>query len=237
MRINKYLAESGVASRRSSEQFVLAGRVKLNGKTVTALSTEVNVENDTVLLDGKKVKPMTKHIYLMLNKPKGYITTTSDEKGRKTVMDLVTEYQRERLFPVGRLDYETEGLLLLTTDGELANRIAHPRHEIPKTYVARVEGELTRQEVETLSRGVTLDDGTVTKRCKVCLLGVENKLSRIEVVITEGKNRQVRRMFAALNRHVVFLKRMAIGELKVGGLTRGTHRPLKAFEIEYLKKL
>ena len=236
MRINKFLAECGLASRRNCETLVTDGRVKINGKKVTNLATEVNEETDLVSVDDKPVKPIGKHLYILLNKPKGYVCTTSDEHGRKTVMDFFAgKYEGKRLFPVGRLDYDTEGMLLLTTDGDLSNRLMHPRNEITKTYVAKIEGEISEEELNKLREGVVLD-GVKTKKSKVKLLGYDGKISRIEVVISEGRNRQVRRMFESINRDVVFLKRVAIGEIKLGGLYRGNFRELKPNEIDYLKK-
>ena len=236
MRINKYLAECGLASRRASEQIIIAGRIKLNGKIVTDLATDVS-EDDFVTVDGKRAEPIHKHIYLMLNKPKGYITTTSDEKGRKTVMDLLDKkFANKRVFPIGRLDYDTEGLLLLTTDGDLCNRISHPRNDISKTYIAKIENEISEEELNKIRGGVILD-GVKTKRCRISVLEFDGKLTRLEVVISEGRNRQVRRMFESINREVVFLKRVGVGELKLGGLGRGECRELKPHEIDYLKKV
>jgi 23S rRNA pseudouridine2605 synthase len=236
MRINKYLAECGLGSRRASEQFVLDGRILVNGKKVTNLATEVNPESDKVSLDGKKVAPIAKHLYIALNKPKGCVTTTSDDKGRKTVLDyLADKYKNKRVFPVGRLDYDTEGLILLTTDGDMANRVMHPRNELPKTYIARLGSDITDDELEILRGGVVLD-GERTKKCKVRRLEAEDGSPRIEVVISEGRNRQVRRMFESLKHTVDFLKRTAIGEIRLGGLGRGESRELKPQEIEYLKK-
>ncbi|MBO5214734.1 MAG: rRNA pseudouridine synthase [Clostridia bacterium] len=237
MRINKFLAECGIASRRNCEALVLEGRVKVNNKKVLKLATDVDPESDLVSVDDKPVKPIGKHLYIMLNKPKGYVCTTSDELGRKTVMELLKDkYPGKRIFPVGRLDFDTEGLLLLTTDGDLANRLMHPRNEISKTYVAKIEGEISEADLNKLRSGVELD-GVKTKKCKVKLLGFDENMSRIEVVITEGRNRQVRRMFESINRDVVFLKRTAIGDIKLGGLYRGNFRELKANESEYLKKI
>ncbi|MBR2988095.1 MAG: rRNA pseudouridine synthase [Clostridia bacterium] len=237
MRINKFLAECGVASRRNSETLVLEGRVKINNKVVTKLATEVDPELDLVSVDGKPVKPIGKHLYIMMNKPKGYVCTVSDEFGRKTVMDILGDkYPGKRIFPVGRLDYDTEGLLILTTDGDLANRLMHPRNEISKTYVAKIEGEISEADLNKLRSGVELD-GVKTKKCKVKLLEFNDNISRIEVTISEGRNRQVRRMFESINRDVIFLKRTAIGEIKLGGLFRGNFRELKERESEYLKKL
>ena len=236
MRINKYLAQCGFASRRASEQFVTEGRVKLNGKTVTDLATDI-MEQDYVTVDGKRAEPIHKHIYIMLNKPKGYITTTSDDKDRKTVIELLgRKFADKRIFPVGRLDYDTEGLLLLTTDGELCNRISHPRNEISKTYIAKIENEISEDELNKLRDGVILD-GVKTKRCRISVLGFDDKITRLEVVISEGRNRQVRRMFESINREVIFLKRVGIGEMKLGGLGRGEWRELKPYEIDYLKKM
>jgi len=237
MRINKFLAECGIASRRNCETLVTAGRVKVNGKTVTMLATDVDPELDLVSVDEKPVKPIARHLYIALNKPKGYVCTTSDEFGRKTVMDFFEgKYPGKRIFPVGRLDYDTEGLLILTTDGDLSNRLMHPRNEISKTYVAKIEGEIAESDLNKLRQGVILD-GVKTKKCKVRLLGTENNVSRVEVVITEGRNRQVRRMFESINRDVIFLKRTAIGDIKLGGLYRGNFRELKENEIEYLKNV
>ena len=237
MRINKFLAECGIASRRNCETLVTAGRVKVNGKTVTMLATDVDPEFDLVSVDEKPVKPIARPLYLALNKPKGYVCTTNDEFGRKTVMDFFEgKYPGKRIFPVGRLDYDTEGLLILTTDGDLSNRLMHPRNEIPKTYVAKIEGEIAESDLNKLRQGVILD-GVKTKKCKVRLLGTENNVSRVEVVITEGRNRQVRRMFESINRDVIFLKRTAIGDIKLGGLYRGNFRELKENEIEYLKNV
>lgn len=237
MRINKFLAECGIASRRNCETLVTAGRVKVNGKTVTMLATDVDPELDLVSVDEKPVKPIARHLYLALNKPKGYVCTTNDEFGRKTVMDFFEgKYPGKRIFPVGRLDYDTEGLLILTTDGDLSNRLMHPRNEISKTYVAKIEGEIAESDLNKLRQGVILD-GVKTKKCKVRLLGTENNVSRVEVVITEGRNRQVRRMFESINRDVIFLKRTAIGDIKLGGLYRGNFRELKENEIEYLKNV
>lgn len=232
MRINKYLAECGLASRRKCEAFVTEGKVKINGKLVTSLATEVD-SRDIVTVDGEKVQPIKKHVYLIMNKPKGYVCTASDEFGRKTVLDLIKD-KKERIFPVGRLDYDTEGLLLLTTDGDLSNRLTHPRNEITKTYSAKVEGEVDEELIERLRGGVILD-GVKTKKCKIKLVEFKDGLSRFEVVISEGRNRQVRRMFESINKEVVFLKRVAIGDLKLSGLNRGEYRALTPEEVNYLK--
>ena len=234
MRINKYLAECGVASRRKSEELVLAGKVTVDGKKVTELSTDVDIENSRVTVNGQIVHPINKHIYLKMNKPKGYVCTTSDDKGRKTVLDLLPEkYRDKRIFPVGRLDYDTEGLLILTTDGDLSQKLSHPSHEITKTYVAKVEGIVPEADLAKLRKGVMID-GVMTKKCKVKALEKDERFSRIEVTISEGRNRQVRKMFESVEKEVVFLKRVSIGEIRLGGVTRGTVRELRPDEIEYL---
>ena len=237
MRINKFLAACGVASRRKTEQFVLEGRVKINGKVVTDLATDVNEEKDRVSVDGSEVKLPHKHIYLMMNKPKGYICSVRDEHDRKTVMDLLpVKYREKRIFPVGRLDYDSEGLLLLTTDGDFSDRLMRPANEVPKTYVCKIEGVVSEPEIARLRNGVEID-GVRTKKCKAKILETNAKTTRVELTITEGKNRQIRRMFEAIGKTVTFLKRMAIGDLRVGGLSRGEVRELNEYEVDYLNKL
>ncbi len=236
MRINKYLASCGIASRRNSEQYVLEGRVKVNGKVVTALSTEIREDKDVVTLDGKAVSLPKKHIYLMMNKPKGFICSVSDDRERKTIIDLLPEeFKNKRVFPIGRLDYDSEGLLLLTTDGDLANRLMHPSGDVNKTYVCKVEGQVLEADIAKLRKGVELD-GSLTKKAKIKLLEFDGKLSRYEITISEGRNRQIRRMFETINKEVVFLRRVAIGDLRLGGLYRGETRELKPEEIEYLMR-
>jgi pseudouridine synthase len=237
MRINKFLAACGVASRRKTEQFVLEGRVKLNGKVITDLATDVDEENDRVSLDGSEVKLPHKHTYLMMNKPKGFICSVSDEHDRKTVIDLLPpKYRERRVFPVGRLDYDSEGLLLLTTDGAFSDRLMRPANEVPKTYVCKIEGVVTEPEIARIRNGVVID-GIKTKKCKVKILETNANSTRVEITVTEGKNRQIRRMFESIGKNVTFLKRMAIGDLRVGGLSRGEVRELNEYEIDYLNKL
>lgn len=234
MRLNKFLADCGVDSRRNCDLIITQGRVKVNGKTITQLGVDVNPENDSVLLDGKRLKQKRRDIYIMLHKPKGVVCTVKDDKGRKTVLDLVDI--KARLFPVGRLDYDTEGLLLLTTDGQLAQTLTHPRNHIPKTYVARIFGELSDDDKKTLENGVLLD-GTMTQPAIVKILEKDEKTSRIEITIFEGRNRQVRRMLESVGKDVEFLKRVCVGNLKLGGLSRSKYRFLTEKEINYLKSL
>ena len=233
MRLSKYLAECGVCSRRKADELIAEGRVGVNGKKVTEQGVDVG-EKDIVYVDGKKVVRVTHYEYIMFNKPKGCVTTCSDEKGRKTVYDYLDTSRR--LVPVGRLDYDSEGLLLFTDDGELTFRLTHPSSAVPKTYIVKIEGSIQESDLAILRKGATYE-GVKYSRCKVKLLGEENGLSRLEVVITEGKNREIRNMFAAVEKNVVFLKRTAIGDLRLGGLGRGCSRELNEFEVAYLKSL
>jgi len=234
MRINKLLADLGVASRRSADQMISSGRVQINDHTATLGE---NVEDaDKVFLDGKLLerKEKTEEYYIM-NKPKGVVCTVSDDRGRKTVMSYLPE-GCGRVFPVGRLDYDTEGLLILTNDGELSNRLTHPSNQIPKTYLVRIEGTLTEKDLNPIRSGVELD-GVLTKKCKAHIVETNKAYTKVHITITEGKNRQVRRMFEAIGKNVAFLKRISIGQLKLTGLDRGECRALKESEIAYLKGL
>ena len=232
MRINKFLAEQGVASRRASDEIIAAGRVTINGNVAKA-GDDVTGE-DVVMLDGKTLSHKVKYEYYLLNKPKGYLCTVSDDKGRKTVMDLLPA-GAGRVFPVGRLDYDTEGMLLLTNDGDLAYRLTAPQSEIAKTYLVRVEGTMTDIQLNRLRAGVEIDRGVVTKKCKITVTETNKKFTKLRVVLTEGKNREIRKMFEAVGKQVVFLKRLKIGELALTGLDRGAVRKLSQEEIYYLK--
>lgn len=209
------------------------GRVKINGKTVTALATDVK-DGDTVEVDGHTVSLAVKKTYIMLNKPKGCVCTVSDDRNRKTVMDFVKI--NRRVFPVGRLDYDTEGLLLMTDDGELANKITHPRNSVKKTYAVRVEGEPTEAELKKLRSGVTYN-GVKYGEAKVDVIEKLDGATKLSITITEGKNHEIKNMIESLGRRVLFLKRMSIGDIRVGGLKRGEWRYLSQEEIDYLKAL
>ena len=234
MRINKFLAEKGIASRRHADEMVSAGRVKING-TVATLGANVE-DGDEVMLDDVLVgKEETVLQYFIMNKPKGVVCTVSDDRGRKTVMDYLPQ-TNARIFPVGRLDYETEGLLILTNDGDLAFRLTHPMNEVPKTYMARIEGTMTEKDLNRIRSGIELD-GVMTKKCKAHIVETNKAYTKVHITITEGKNRQVRRMFEAIGRTVEFLKRVSVGKLKLTGLDRGEVRPLTEQEVLYLKSL
>ena len=233
MRLNKFLAACGVASRRDCDELIKQGRVKVNG-AVASLGMEAD-EGDEVTVDGNKVV-LKKNEYYILNKPKGYLSTVSDEKGRRTVLDLMPDTVG-RIYPVGRLDYDSEGLLILTTDGELAQRLTHPSNEVPKTYLVKIEGTATEATLNPIRSGVEIDGGYVTKKCKAHIVETNKDYTKIHITITEGKNREIRKMFAAIGREVTLLKRIKVGELTLRGLNRGAYRKLTKQEVAYLMSL
>lgn len=234
MRINKFLAEQGVASRRESDELIKTGRIEINGKRAQ-LGDDVSI-NDVVTLDGKTLSHKVKYEYYLLNKPKGCVSTVSDDKGRKTVMNFLPQ-NAGRVFPVGRLDYDTEGMLILTNDGDLAYRLTSPQSEIPKTYLVRVEGTISATQLNRVRAGIEIERGVVTKKCKVTVLETDKSYTKMQVVLTEGKNREIRKMFEAVGKNVNFIKRTRIGDLTLSGLDRGTVRRLSQEEIFYLKNL
>lgn len=232
VRLQKYLSRQGIASRRRAEEMILAGRVRVNGKTVRELGTKIAPGRDRVVVDGRETGPAPSFTYILLNKPKGVITTTDDPRGRTTVLDLLQGVQ-ERVYPVGRLDYMTEGLLILTNDGEFTNAMTHPSRGIRKTYQVRVNGQLTREHLRFLSEGIDIG-GTVTAPAEVQVLGTDGRVSLVEISITEGKNRQVRRMFEKLGFDVQRLVRTGIGPLTRRQLPRGKWRYLQKKEVRQL---
>lgn len=231
MRIHKYMALCGVASRRKSEQIVLEGRVKVNGDVITNLGHQL-ADGDIVEVDGKVIHLEEKKIYIMLNKPLDCVTTSSDQFGRTTVLDYIKDID-ERIYPIGRLDYNTTGLLLLTNDGDLANKIMHPSHEMTKTYVAKVKGVPTNEEMKRFENGLMID-GQMTSNASIKILKLQTD-SILEIIIHEGRNRQVRKMCDAIGHPVISLKRIAIGKLKLN-LEIGTYRHLTDDEVNYLKR-
>lgn len=233
MRINKFLAQCGVAGRRACDKLVSEGRVTVNGKTAD-LGMDVT-EGDSVSVDDKTVS-VKKNEYYILHKPKGYISTVSDDKGRKTVMDILGSGVG-RVYPVGRLDYDSEGLLILTTDGELAQHLTHPSNEVPKTYTVKVEGRLTESDLNPIRSGIEIEGGYVTKKCRAHIIETNKEFTRVELTLREGKNREIRKMFAAIGREVTLLKRTKVGELSLRGLERGAFRKLTPAEVNYLKSL
>nr|WP_295762682.1 pseudouridine synthase [uncultured Intestinibacter sp.] len=237
MRINKYIALCGVASRRKAEELILAGKVKINDNIVTELSYQVDEENDVVKVDDKIIKEENKLVYILLNKPEGYITTVKDQFDRESVLDLVTDI-KERVYPIGRLDYETSGLLLLTNDGDLTYKLTHPKHEVDKTYVARVKGKLTPDEIKMFKSGLKIEDYvTAPAKLKVIRYDEKTNVSLLEIKIHEGKNRQVRKMCKAINHPVLRLKRTAMGKIRIGECEIGKYRYLTEDEVKYLKSI
>ena len=230
-RLQKYMAECGVASRRKCEEIILEGRVSVNGNRVTELGTKVT-DGDVVAVDGKELHPVGKKVYIALNKPVGYVTTVSDQFDRPTVIDLVCDEIHTRVFPVGRLDYDTEGLLLLTNDGGVTYKLTHPKHTIFKTYNVVLNEVPNPKEIEKLKRGVVID-GKKTQPAKLNWL----KDNLIEISISEGRNRQIRKMFEAVGYTVVGLKRVSVGSINLGNIPLGRWRHLSPNEIEYLNSI
>ncbi|MDR0885335.1 MAG: rRNA pseudouridine synthase [Clostridiales Family XIII bacterium] len=232
MRINKYIAVCGIASRRKADEIVKRGDIKVDGLRITELGFDVP-DGSTVTYQGRIIKPEGRKVYVALNKPKGFITTTQDEKDRLTVLDLVKDID-ERVFPVGRLDEDTSGLLILTNDGEFANKLMHPKNHVQKTYRAKVLGDFTRKREALLRKGVDIG-GYITKPAEVNLIKQAPKYSIVEIKISEGKNRQVRKMFSAVGNKVMELERTAIGDVYLGGLKQGHYRKLTRQEIDRLQ--
>lgn len=234
-RLQKFISQAGVASRRAAEQLIRDGKVSVNGKVVTELGTKVEPLKDKVSVEGKLIKQETQQVYFILNKPKGYLSTAKDDRGRKTVLDLLPGV-KERIYPVGRLDNNTEGLLVLTNDGELMNQLLHPKYEIYKTYVVKVDRSPSEEKLDRLRVGVTLDDGvTAPAKLHVTARDPMRDLTTIEITIHEGRNRQIRRMFAAIGHDVKALKRIEFAGLTLSGLRRGQYRELTSAEINHLR--
>lgn len=233
-RLQKVMAACGVASRRKCEEYILAGRVKVNGVVVSELGTKVG-KKDEILVDGKQINKQ-QHVYYVLYKPTGYLTSVSDPKGRRTIMDLIDpETKKTRIFPIGRLDYDTSGVLLLTNDGDLSYKLTRSAKEVEKVYQVRVNGIVDQKAVTSLIKGVEID-GVMTKRAGVEILDFDRKNSStlLKITITEGRNRQVRKMCSAVGYEVKKLKRLSFGGITLDGLSVGEYRPLKPHEIKVL---
>jgi 23S rRNA pseudouridine2605 synthase len=233
MRLNRYIAQAGIASRRKADELVFAGRVSVNGTVAESPGIDV-ADGDTVSVDGRDIEQRGRLVYIALNKPKGYITTTNDDMNRPTVMDLVTDIE-ERIYPVGRLDAETTGLLIMTNDGDLAYALTHPKTETVKAYRARVAGVMSKERLARLRRGVDIG-GYVTAPAEAELIRQGKSAALVEIRIHEGKNRQVRKMFAAVGNKVMDLERTAVGEVRLGNLKEGHYRKLTRREMEELGK-
>jgi 23S rRNA pseudouridine2605 synthase len=236
IRLQKFLASNGVASRRKCEDLIVEKRVKVNG-VIAELGTKVNPETDKIELDGKIIKQSKKDFtYILLNKPIGVVTTADDQFDRETVLDLVKV--KERIVPVGRLDMYTSGALILTDDGDFIYKVTHPKHEINKTYTVTLVGIVSNEDIEKLRKGVIIDDDYVTKPAKVRILKIdeEKKISRVEITIHEGKNRQVRKMCESIGKKVIALHRLKIGNLGVKDLKLGTWRYMTQKEVQEILK-
>ncbi|MCI8277700.1 MAG: rRNA pseudouridine synthase [Clostridia bacterium] len=238
IRLQKFLAELGVASRRKAEELIIQGKVKVNDKIVTELGTKVDPETDVIKFEDNIINDKNNHkkIYILLNKPIGVVTTAKDQFDRQTVIDLVKI--KERLVPVGRLDMYTSGALILTNDGEFIYKVTHPKHEINKTYNVTVVGEVSKEDIQKLKNGVEIDDGYITKEANAKILKIdkEKNISRIEITIHEGKNRQVRKMCQAIGKKVLALHRSKIGSIDVKDLKIGTWRYMTKDEINRIIK-
>lgn len=233
IRLQKFFTDMGIMSRRASEKVILAGNVKVNGK-IAALGDKVDPENDTVVYNGKVIKPeATNKRYIMLNKPLGYVTTSSDEKGRETVLTLLDGIE-ERIYPVGRLDMYSEGLLILTNDGELTNRLTHPKHDMSKVYSVIIKGEISPDALHKLNSLMEID-GYKLKPVKVRIISQKDGSTNTLFTLNEGRNRQIRKMCESVGLTIMRLTRISIGKLKLGELERGKWRDLTKSEIEYLK--
>lgn len=232
IRLQKFLANSGIASRRKCEELIAQGKISVNGKIITELGTKVNPEIDKIVYNGKQIEGKAEEfVYILLNKPIGVVTTAKDQFNRQTVLDIVKIPQR--VVPVGRLDMYTSGALILTNDGQFVYKLTHPKHEITKTYNATVVGKVTEEDVETLKKGVKIEDYmTKPARVRILKIDTEKNLSRLEIIIHEGRNRQVRKMCEAIGKKVIALHRSKIGEISVKDLKIGTWRYLKKSEIE-----
>lgn len=239
-RLQKYMARCGIASRRKCEEIILSGYVKVNNKVVNELGVKINPDLDIVTYENRVISPEKRKLYIMLNKPEGYITSVKDEKGRKTILDLVKV--NERIYPIGRLDYDSSGLILLTNDGEIYNKIIHPRVKVEKKYIVLCKGEFTNDELIKFENGIDIG-GYITAKSKIKILDKERSKTNnsintlVEITIHEGKNRQIRRMCDALGHEVISLKRISVGEIKLGYLKKGEWRNLKEDELKYLNSL
>ncbi len=234
MRLNKFLSTSGVCSRRKADELIENGEIVVNGKVETRLGANIDEKKDKVVCKGKEVVLTNDFVYYKLNKPKGYICSNDDEKGRKTIFELLPK--DKRLFSIGRLDYNTEGVILVTNDGQLAEAISHPRYEVNKEYVATIEGKILESELAVLRAGV-VENGKRMPKARVQRLETDGKTTKVSVIINEGQNRQVRRMFEAIGKTIVLLKRVRVGEITLGGLKRGGYKELNAIEMAYIDML
>lgn len=235
VRLQKFMADSGICSRRAAEKLIAKGEVKVNGIVVTEMGIKINPMVDEVQYKSKVLRKVDELEYFLLHKPVRVVSTASDEKGRTNVVDMIDD-SHHRLYPVGRLDFMSSGLIILTNDGDLTYRLTHPSHEVEKEYVVKIAPPISLKEVKQLRAGVNLD-GEMTQPCKIKLLKDQHKSQTYSIILKEGKNRQIRRMIEVVGSKVVQLERVAIGKIKISGLKYGQHRRLNKDEVAYLKKL
>ncbi|AJA48013.1 ribosomal large subunit pseudouridine synthase B [Clostridium pasteurianum DSM 525 = ATCC 6013] len=234
-RLQKFMASCGVASRRNCEKMIEEGKVKVNGIVVRELGVKVETDSDEVLVNNEKIFVEKKQIYIMLNKPEGYLCTLKDERGRKTVLDIVKV--QERIFPIGRLDYDTSGLLLMTNDGDIYNKVIHPRKKVDKIYEATIKGYPSKEQIEKFCKGIDIGN-YITAPANFMIIDGSERESKVKITIHEGKKRQIRKMCKCINHPVITLNRLSIGDIKLDShLKKGQWRFLKDSEIDYLKNL
>jgi len=233
-RLQKIISQAGITSRRKAEQLIDSGRVTVNGQMVNTLGAKADILRDKICINGKKLNPFPEKVYILLYKPRGFITSLNDPQGRPTVIQLL-KGMRQRVFPVGRLDYDTEGILIITNDGDFAQILMHPKHEIPKTYLAKIRGEISENSLEKLARGVKIG-GKKAVPVSIKKRGLTEKNSWIEITLHEGRNRQVKRMIETLGYWVIKLKRITYGPLNLKGLPVGAYRFLTQKEVSLLRK-
>jgi len=231
-RLQKYMATCGVASRRKSEEIIQQGRVKVNGVVIKELGYKVDTEKDEIWVDNNKIKKEDRKVYIALNKPEGYVCTVKDEKGRQTILDLVKV--EERIYPIGRLDYDTSGLILLTNDGDVYNKIIHPREEKNKVYIALIKGIPSSESIQKFEKGIDIG-GYITAPARIKVIKTFSNSVEVEITIHEGKNRQIRRMCDAIGHPVVSLQRVQVGNIKLKDLSKGKWRYLDEEEIKHIK--
>lgn len=234
IRLQKFIANSGICSRRNAEKLIIDGKIQVNGKIITELGTKINPDTDVILYNGKEIKENTKHIYILLNKPIGYVTTVKEQFGRPTVIDLIKDVNI-KLLPVGRLDMYTSGALILTNDGDFIYKVTHPKNEVEKTYNATVRGIISGEDIENLEKGVKIEDYISGKaKVKVLKIDEQKKTSRVQITIHEGRNREVRKMCEAVGKPVIALHRTKIGNIEVKSLKLGMWRYLSEKEVNSL---
>ncbi len=233
MRLQKFIAKSGIASRRKAEELIKNGKIKVNDRIITEMGVKIDPQRDIIKYNNKRLSIENEKKYIILNKPEGYITTVSDQFGRPTVMDLIKDI-KERVYPVGRLDYNTSGLLLLTNDGNLTHKITHPKSQIKKTYIAKIKGIISNSKMNRFKNGIDIG-GYITAPAQIKLINKKNGCSIVKIIIHEGKNRQIRRMMDKIGHPVLELKRVAIGKITLDNLPKGQWRYLTESEINYLK--